>query len=100
MEGRGVGEKKVESRDWEKKALGSGHDKLCAWIPTLYRDSNHIADPGIKEMSEWVLTATLSDCGGGGSVEVSVTATLMVSAYLDAQGVIDISSLILIHRMS
>lgn len=50
----------------EKKALGSGHDKLCAWIPTLYRDSNHIADPGIKEMSEWLLTATLSDCGGGG----------------------------------
>lgn len=47
-----------------KKTLGSGHDKLCAWIPILYRDSNHAADLGIKEMSEWLLTATLSDYVG------------------------------------
>lgn len=45
-----------------KKTLGGGHDKLCAWIPILYRDSNHIADLRIKEMSEWLLAAPLSGC--------------------------------------
>lgn len=74
-----------------KKTLGGGHDKLCAWIPILYRDSNHIADLRVKKCQSgcWLLRC-LAVCG---SVEVSVTATLMVSAYLDAQGVTDIWSL-------
>lgn len=89
-QGEASRKQRLRNKTWQKPQLAVCLDAV------LYGDSRHTADLWQKGTSERLLTA-LWDCVG--SVEASVTAILKLSVYLDAQGVIDIWSLILIHRV-